>query len=130
MNHPFLISLKRMIRQDDCSSSPSVFIFVDHKYFKPIFCVDCGNYFEKKNKNIGCFCDERNTLFKLYQNFFDTFCETYDGDVFDDYLEFTDEVHPEILRYIYKAVLFGITFKQVNYNNIGDYVFENILSYL
>jgi len=128
MNHPFLISLKRMKRDsDDC---PQLFIYIDHKYFCCTFCVECGNYLEGKTENVKCMCDQRETYFRVYKNFFETFSDSYGGDIFDDYLENSEQANPMVMNYMYRAILFGISYKEKCYNNIDDNIVENVISFL
>ena len=128
MNHPFIVSLKRMRRDND--GSPQIFIYIDHKYFSSAFCIDCGNYIESKVQSIKCICDQRGTYFQVYKSFFETFSDTYDGDIFDEYLEFSEEANPVVMHYMYKAIFFGISYKERCFNNIDDNIVDNVISYL
>ena len=109
-------------------NSPEYFLIVDNKIFSTYFCLTCGEYQYKKDfvKKYTCNCDERKTCFTLYRNFFITFEEEYDGDDISDYLESPNEAHPYVIKFLYKAILFGITLESdINLDKrIEKYILE------
>ena len=108
-------------------------IRINDTSFHILFCRYCGNYFDIKHdniRNLSCTCDKDSIIYENYQDFINNFPDYTSGDEIDDYIEHPEYAHKGMLNYIYKMILFGITYK--NFKNIhkDKYIENNILEYL
>jgi hypothetical protein len=100
-----------------------------------LFCKYCGNYFDNRysNKpNLSCLCDKDSIIYENYQDFINNFPDYTSGDEIDDYIENPEGAHTDMMKYIYKMILFGTTYKNMKniHKNIDGYIEDKILEYL
>ena len=121
--------LNRMYRGND--TSPDVMILFEIRYIKSIFCINCGNYVIRypKSHNRDCFCDTRQTYFLIYKSFIEKFSDCYGGHVIDDYIESQEGAHPDLVKYIFKLILFGEIYQKPFFYMIDDFISDNIISF-
>ena len=65
------------------------------------------------------------------QTFENEIPDDYSGDELEYFMEeSTSDVQKIVLQYIHRMVLFGMIYKENYYNNVDEYITEQILSFL
>ena len=98
-----------------------------------ILCKYCGNYFDEKyanTKNLFCLCDRDSILYENYQHVINNFADYTSGDEIDDYIEYPEDANKDLMKYIYKIVLFGMTYKDTKKYIHKNYIHKNIDGYI
>ena len=113
--------------------SDNMVLRINDNIYDCVFCTNCGNYLSsetnKNNRNIMCLCDRIPILYDSHRRFLEEIPEYTSGDELEDYIENSESSNKGFMKTIYNTVLFGMTFEKNYYNNMDNYIIENILDY-
>ena len=99
-------------------SKNHMYLRINDNTFDCYFCDFCGQYLY--NETIICSCNIIEKIFKTYANFIEEIPEDFSGDELEDYIETPKNVNKDLMKYIYKMVLFSIIYKKDYYNKLNN----------